>query len=108
MKKVILVFVVVASSTVMTGCAASHSMPWEDGHVTISGDPKGIRAFGDAMNGLITNGKASPDKDTAHWINRRHEEAQITERTVSKPGFFGGLFSTGRPVGQSTDEASGS
>lgn len=77
----------------MTGCGVvSTPSPFADGHVTITGDAQGIRSFMDGMNGMITNGKASPDQDTAHWIARKHEEEQVTRRKFS-PGLFQKLFS---------------
>ncbi len=64
-----------------------------DGHFMMAGDAKGVRAFGDTLNGLITNGKASPDIDTPHWATRRSQESEETKR-VYAPGFFQKLFST--------------
>jgi hypothetical protein len=54
---------------------------------TISGSPEGIRAMLDGMNGLIVNGKASPDKRTAHTMMRVDQEKEFTKRSM-KPGFF--------------------
>lgn len=52
-------------------------------YFAMEGTPKGIAAAMDGMNGMITNGKASPDKDTAHWIARKAEEKEITARETA-------------------------
>jgi hypothetical protein len=49
-----------------------------------------MQAFGDTMNGMITNGKASPDVDTAAWKVRKIQEDNETTRSVT-PGFWGKL-----------------
>lgn len=41
----------------------------DEGRFLLSADAEGIRAFGDSMNGLITEGKASPDVKSAYWQN---------------------------------------
>lgn len=60
-------------------------------HASLSGSPEGIRAMLDGMNGLIVNGKASPDKRTAHILMRQNQEKEITKRSMA-PGFFANLF----------------
>ena len=42
--------------------------------------PEGIRAHHEGQNGLITNGKATADKDTAYWITHRANERERTQR----------------------------
>lgn len=75
-----------------SGCFARVEPPFNDnGSVTLSGDAKGVRALLDGMNGMITNGKASPDQDTAHWIHRKAEDQEDTKRAYA-PGFIGKLF----------------
>lgn len=54
--------------------------PFDDGHIIVSGDSRGMRAFGDALNGLVTNGKASPDTESASWKHRNLEDSEITRR----------------------------
>lgn len=49
-------------------------------HAKLEGSPAGLRAMFDGMNGMITNGKASPDQDTAHWIHRKAEDKELTTR----------------------------
>lgn len=73
----------VAAAT--SGCSivgSDHTGVWDDGYISIAGDARGMRAFGDAMNGLITNGKATPDADTPFYANRRLEDQEITKRRL--------------------------
>lgn len=43
--------------------------------ITITGSPEGIRSYHDGLNGIITNGKASPDaQDTPYYQLRRTQE----------------------------------
>jgi len=72
---------------VTTGCGVlamgdDHTQAFDDGFISIRSDARGMRAFGQAMNGLITNGKASPDVDTPYYLGRREEEQEITKRTL--------------------------
>lgn len=81
-----------------TGCSvigSDHTGPWDDGYIHVSGDARGMRAFGDALNGLVVTGKASPDKDTAYHYNRRAEDQEITKREAVRKapqGFIQKLF----------------
>lgn len=74
MKKVILLGCLIGA----TGCTGG-GMGWlnssPEGYVDfrVQGDAAGVQAAGDMLNGLITNGKASPDTDTPYWQNRQHE-----------------------------------
>lgn len=44
--------------------------------ITITGSPEGIRAYHDGLNGILTNGKASPDAvDTPYYQLRRQQSA---------------------------------
>jgi len=74
----------------LPGCGAVLNVGSEN--ATLSGSPEGIRAMLDGMNGLIQNGKASPDKKTAHTILRMEQEKEQTKRLM-KPGFFSNLLS---------------
>lgn len=65
-----------------------------DGMV-LMGSPEAIRAYQDGMNGLVTNGKATADQDTAYWISRKAEEKEITTRKYA-PGFFQKMFGIGK------------
>lgn len=94
-KKVAAAFLLAISAT---GCGAVYAPnPLQDGNVAVMADAKGMRAFMDGMNGFVTNGKASPDQDTAHWIHRKAEEREETTRKTA-PGFLSGLFA--RPSNQ--------
>lgn len=73
--------------TGITGCSMVAPPLNGDGHIALIADAEGMRAFGDTMNGMITNGKASPDKDTAHWQNRQVQEVERTKRITSQ-GFW--------------------
>ena len=81
-----------AGSLSACGTMSTH-MPTDSGRIVIDADAKGMQAFGDVLNGMVTNGKASPDKDTAHWQLRKR---QAREETVQQyaPSFLGGLFGT--------------
>jgi len=74
------------------GTMSSH-LPTDNGRIIIDADAKGMQAFGDVLNGMVTNGKASPDKDTAHWQLRKK---QAREETVQQyaPSFLEGIFSS--------------
>lgn len=49
------------------------------GRVLINADAAGMQAFSDTLNGLVTNGKASPNAETPAWVTRRH---YITMKTL--------------------------
>lgn len=90
--------IIAAITLTITGCTTGVSYSSGD-HASLSGTPKGIRAMMDGMNGLITNGKASPDQDTAHWIARKQEEQEVTRRAL-KPGLLQGLFASSPKTAQ--------
>lgn len=69
----------------------------EYGHIAINADAEGMRAFGDSLNALVTNGKASPDKETDAWTARKLQEREVTARRL-KPDFLSGLFATKKEV----------
>lgn len=61
-----------------TGCSGNgwgftNSSPEGFGSLHIYGDSAGLQAINDGLNGLITNGKASPDMPTSYWNNREKE-----------------------------------
>jgi hypothetical protein len=61
----------------------------DKGRILISADADGMQAFGDMIQGAITNGKASPDTDTAHYGVRREQVRTKALRYSSfgmKPG----------------------
>ena len=73
----------------------SNPMPTNNGRILIDADAKGMQAFFDGQNGMITNGKASPDLDTAHWKTRRAQDVEATKREYA-PSFFDKI--SGAPV----------
>lgn len=87
-KQMVVLGVLVA--VLSSGCGAVLNVGSEQ--ASLSGSPEGIRAMLDGMNGLIQNGKASPDKKTAHTIMRLEQEREFTKRAM-KPGFFSNLLS---------------
>ena len=101
----------VVLAMVALGCTACSgkarvTAPGDDsGYVAFEGDAKGVNAFLDGMNGMITNGKASPDKNTAHWITRTRIEREETKRRTA-PSFLDNLFGNGAPVPSSAESAS--
>ena len=82
-------------ASLVSGCGAySMPSPTQDGHIMIAADAKGMKAFGDVFNGAITNGKASPDQDTAHWQHRK-AEVQADVAVAQAPGFWQKLVGGG-------------
>lgn len=81
--------IVVVGLVALTGCAGNLSVAGDQ--ATLSGSPEGLRAMFDGMNGLISGGKASPDKLSGHQRARMEQEKEITKRSMT-PGFFSGLF----------------
>lgn len=98
----------------LTACGAQVRIPGSQGYVHMEGE-KEIKAFFDGQNGMITNGKASADKDTAHWATRRAQEAEVTRRDFA-PSLLDKLMgnqvtvpTAAAPVGDGpTSEVSGS
>lgn len=87
---------ILALGSVVSGCAMTN--PLGEG-MAFSGTPKALRAYLDGQNALITNGKASPDKDTAAWRTRRHQDTEETKRAYA-PSFLDGLFGVNKTVSQ--------
>lgn len=81
--------VLVVSVVALSGCAGNLSVAHES--ATLSGSPEGLRAMFDGMNGMISNGKASPDRNTAHWQSRKEQEKEKTKRHMA-PSFLSSLF----------------
>ena len=81
--------IVIAGLVALTGCAGNLSVAGDQ--ATLSGSPEGLRAMFDGMNGMISNGKASPDKNTAHWQMRNKQEKERTKREMT-PSFLASIF----------------
>lgn len=73
----------------MTGCGAVLTAGSDS--ATLTGSPEGIRAMLDGMNGMIVNGKASPDKRTPAIAMRMEQEKEITKRSMAR-SFFSDIF----------------
>lgn len=43
----------------------------ETGRFTLSADAEGLRAFGEAMNGLVVTGKAQPNQGDSYFITQQ-------------------------------------
>jgi alkylated DNA nucleotide flippase Atl1 len=84
MKKVMLIGLIALSA-----CAGSASM---GERAELSGSPEALRAMGEIMAGLVTEGKASPDTRGAYWQQRQLQEAELSNRAAGKKSLFGGLF----------------
>ena len=84
--KTIVTFLAIAS---LTGCASQMNVGSD--HATLTGTPEGIRSMMDGFQGLILNGKASPDKTTAHSIMRMDQEREISKRKM-QPSFLSNLL----------------
>jgi len=78
----------------LSGCGVLR----DNGQVTLMADAKGMRAFSDALNGLVTNGKASPDADTASWQARRMEMRETTKRQFARSPSLWEKLTTPSPV----------
>lgn len=81
--------VVVFSMVALSGCAGNLSVAHES--ATLSGSPEGLRAMFDGLGGIIIDGKASPDKKTAHTIMRAAQEKEFTKRAMA-PSFLSSIF----------------
>lgn len=53
----------------------------DEGRILISSDAEGMRAFGDVLSGMITNGKQTPDTKSAHYTLREYQENEKTKRS---------------------------
>lgn len=70
----------------LSGCSLG-----QQGHVVLAADAQGMRAFGDALNGMIAQGKARPGATGAYFAHRNMREGEETRRAAA-PGFLAGLF----------------
>lgn len=59
-------------------------------HMTI-GTPSGIREHHRGLAGLITEGKTSPDKESAYWQTQKALDREHTARETA-PDLLGNLF----------------
>lgn len=89
MNKVVLLTILAASAS---GCTGIVSDPFSKGYIHIAGDEAGMRAFADMQNGLVAQGKASPDAKGPFFAAREVQEKEETLRETS-PTFLDNLFS---------------
>lgn len=61
------------------------------GCVAVVGTPDGMKAYSDMQNGLVTNGKSTPDSHTEYFAVRTTQEMEETKRS-NAPSFLGELF----------------
>ena len=57
-----------------TGCSLTTENLFageETGRFTLSADAEGIRAFGEAMNGLVVTGKSQPNQGDSYFITQQ-------------------------------------
>lgn len=106
------VVAVIGLSFLFTGCT-TQGIPSQYGHLTLTGDAAGIRAFGDYHNALVTNGKATPDLPTPAWTFREKQETgfsllpSLTSAVQSQPRAMAQPVRTPVPV-EYEDAISGS
>lgn len=74
--------------------------------VFIAGSPEGIKSYMDGMNGLVSNGKATPNTDTPHWRTRRAQEHETTNRAMA-PSILDHLFGSSTPVHEGEQSSTG-
>lgn len=53
----------------------------ESGRFMLNSDAEGLRAFGEAMNGLVVTGKAEPNKADSYW-NTQQQRLEIKRFNV--------------------------
>jgi hypothetical protein len=61
-------------------------------HLTV-GTPEAIREYHRGLNGMITEGKTSPDKESAYWQTQKARDVEETKRhqmpgILQRFGFF--------------------
>jgi hypothetical protein len=62
-------------------------------HMTV-GTPGAIREYHRGLNGMITEGKTSPDKESAYWQTQKRLDTEHTTRDTA-PHWLQGIFSGG-------------
>lgn len=84
MKRLIIAFLLltqVACSSISLDSIAEG----EHGRVLLYADEKGMQAFGDSLNSLITNGKASADTQDTPAYNLRREQVRASVLRYNAP-----------------------
>lgn len=80
-----------AVSGVVVGAAAV-TAAFSGCHLTV-GTPEAIREYHRGLNGMITEGKTSPDKESAYWQTQKARDVEETKRhqmpgILQRFGFF--------------------
>lgn len=70
---------------VTSGCSVASST---GDHFTMTGTPKGIKAFSDYQNGIIRTAKESRNQSSEYFAHRGTEEKEHTNRCASAVGFW--------------------
>lgn len=84
MKRLRTVIMLGLAATTMSACSTSSTM-FGGSDIQISATEEGMRAYGDHLNAIITNGKASADaQDTPAYELRRNQESGRTMRATAK------------------------
>ena len=86
MKYVICLLVAIASCSCSSFSKYSMFDSEEKGEFLLYADEKGMNAFSEALNGVITTGKASPDIKDAYWQQQEIAQQQRTARFNIKFG----------------------
>lgn len=74
MKRLITVVLITVAGT---GCSLGASA---GDHITLTGTPAGMNAFGDFLNGAVRTGKESPKQPSEYFQHRSNEMQQETAR----------------------------
>lgn len=79
-------------TSICTACSSTTSM-FGGSDIQISATEAGMKAYGDHLNALITNGKASADApDTpAYQLRRTQEEGHTLRKLGWKPNMVGAV-----------------
>lgn len=76
-----------------TGCGGviAAPSPLDEGHILLSADERGMRAFGDMVVGVQNEARTPADMKSSHYQLREAAEAERTKRELA-PGFLSRLF----------------
>jgi hypothetical protein len=58
------------------------------------GTPEAIREYHRGLNGMITEGKTTPDKESAYWQTQKMHDVEETNRKTA-PGVLESIFTGG-------------
>lgn len=75
-KKLLAIAVIIGSAS----CSSNHGSIGHDGYFQLYGDAKGIEAFSDTINGLVTTGKSAPNVVDSYWKHREFKVVLPSKR----------------------------